>query len=62
LLRHGPDRLAEIVHGVQEWLDTRGYESVGQARGSLSAANVADPTAYERAQYVQALAGYAHDV
>jgi dihydroorotate dehydrogenase (fumarate) len=62
LLRHGPDRLAEIVQGVQEWLDTRGYESVGQARGSLSAANVADPTAYERAQYVQALAGYAHDV
>jgi dihydroorotate dehydrogenase (fumarate) len=61
LLRHGPGRVADIVRGVQEWLDTHGYESVAQARGSLSAANVADPGAYERAQYVQALAGYTHD-
>ncbi|HEX5614593.1 MAG TPA: dihydroorotate dehydrogenase, partial [Acidimicrobiia bacterium] len=55
VLRHGPAHLASFVAGVERWLDERGYDSVRQARGSLSSANVADASAYERAQYVETL-------
>jgi dihydroorotate dehydrogenase (fumarate) len=58
LLRHGPQHLARLRAGVESWLSEHGYESVVQARGSLSAANVRDPGAYERSQYVQALVHY----
>lgn len=55
VLRHGPGHLATFVRGLERWLDDHGYESVRQARGSLSSANVGDASAYERAQYVETL-------
>jgi dihydroorotate dehydrogenase (fumarate) len=35
-------------------MEERGYESVNQLRGSMSQKNCADPSAFERAQYMQA--------
>ena len=37
------------------WLEDHEYESVTQARGSVSARSVSDPSAYERANYRQVL-------
>ena len=34
------------------------YESVDQMRGAVSRASVADPSAYERANYIGNLASY----
>jgi dihydroorotate dehydrogenase (fumarate) len=36
----------------------RGYESVRQLIGSMSQKNCADPSAFERAQYMQAVLSY----
>ena len=36
-------------------MEEREYESVSQLRGSASAATVADPTAFERANYLKTL-------
>jgi dihydroorotate dehydrogenase (fumarate) len=36
----------------------RDYASVAELRGSMSQQNVPDPTAYERANYVQELRSY----
>ncbi len=59
LLRHGPGRLTEVVNGLETWLAEREYESVAQARGSMSHSAVPDPSAYERAGYMQTLTSYA---
>ena len=36
-------------------MEEREYESVSQLRGTASAATVADPTAFERANYLKTL-------
>jgi dihydroorotate dehydrogenase (fumarate) len=58
LLRHGPSRLTETRDGLAAWLDTGGYDSLSQARGSMSHQSVPDPSAFERAGYMQTLTSY----
>jgi dihydroorotate dehydrogenase (fumarate) len=58
LFRSGPDHLTTVVNGMQTWLDEHGYESVAQARGSVSQAACPDPVAFERSNYMQAVVGY----
>ncbi|MGI9577300.1 MAG: dihydroorotate dehydrogenase-like protein, partial [Microthrixaceae bacterium] len=58
LLRHGPGRAATIRRGLVERLGSHGYESVNEARGAMSAGNVPDPEAFERAWYRHALTSY----
>jgi dihydroorotate dehydrogenase (fumarate) len=55
LLRHGIGHIREIEKGMAEWMEERGYESVSQLQGSMSQKNCADPSAFERAQYMQAV-------
>lgn len=58
LLRHGPAHLTDLLDRVSAWFSARGYDSVAQARGSLSQQSVPDPTAFERANYAKTLASY----
>ncbi len=58
LLQQGMGRIAVIEREVRAWLEAHEYESLAQARGSLSRKNVADPGAYERAQYLKLLTTY----
>jgi dihydroorotate dehydrogenase (fumarate) len=55
LLESGPERLRELTAGLRDWLEEREYESVAQLRGSVSQQAVADPTEYERGNYVKTL-------
>jgi dihydroorotate dehydrogenase (fumarate) len=58
LLRHGPARLTEVRDGLETWLSERSFESIAQARGSMSHVSVPDPSAFERAGYMQTLTSY----
>jgi dihydroorotate dehydrogenase (fumarate) len=58
LLQHGIGHIGEIEKGIIEWMKERGYESVRQLIGSMSQKNCADPSAFERAQYMQAVLSY----
>ena len=58
LLRHGPSRLTEMRDGLEAWLAEGDFESVAQARGSMSHQAVPDPSAFERAGYMQTLTSY----
>jgi len=58
VLRHGPDHLGVMRDGLRAWMEKRGYTSVSQMKGSMSQRNVADPEAFERANYVRILQGY----
>ncbi len=55
LLRNGPEHVAGVVDGLRAWLTDHDYESLAQARGSVSHANAADPGGYERANYIRIL-------
>jgi dihydroorotate dehydrogenase (fumarate) len=55
LLRHGPTHLRTLVAGLTRWMEGHRYESVAQLRGAMSQQNVADPDAFERANYVRVL-------
>lgn len=58
LLRNGPERLAECVAGLGDWLAEREYTSVEQMQGSMSWKGAPNPGAFERANYMETLASY----
>jgi dihydroorotate dehydrogenase (fumarate) len=60
LLRNGINQLRSIEQGVRQWMESHEYESVQQMRGSMSQKNCADPSAFERAQYMRAVKGTQH--
>lgn len=55
LLRYGMDKIFVIEREMREWMERHEYESVEQMQGSMSQKNCADPSAFERAQYMRAL-------
>ena len=59
IIRHGIPQIAMIERDLVDWLEEHEYESVAQIKGSLSQKNCAEPAAFERAQYMKALTGYA---
>lgn len=61
LLRRGIDHIRTLETEITEWLEKNEYESVEQLKGSLSQKNCPDPSAFERAQYMRALATPARD-
>ena len=58
LLQSGPQRLTEILVGLERWMDEREYESVAQMKGSMSQKNLPDPAALARSNYLQVLESY----
>jgi dihydroorotate dehydrogenase (fumarate) len=56
LLHNGPERLTKVRDEVSRWLEEHEYESLRQARGSMSHENCPNPQALERANYMRALA------
>ncbi len=61
LLKHGVDYLTTLRNGLQTWMELHRYSSVAQMKGSMSQRNVADPTAFERANYIKTLESYKGD-
>jgi dihydroorotate dehydrogenase (fumarate) len=55
LLKHGPAHASVLVAGLAAWLERKGFASVAQIKGSMSQMRVADPTAFERANYMKVL-------
>jgi dihydroorotate dehydrogenase (fumarate) len=58
LLRQGIGYIKQVETELCEWLEEHDYESVRQLQGSMSQKHSADPTAFERAQYMRAVLSY----
>jgi dihydroorotate dehydrogenase (fumarate) len=58
LLKNGADRIREVLLELREWMLEHEYVSIGQMKGSMSQKAVADPAAFERANYMKALNKY----
>lgn len=59
LLARGVKQLWSIEREMREWMHEHSYESIEQIKGSMSQQHVTDPSAFERAHYVQSLVSYA---
>lgn len=55
LLHHGPTHVTTVLEDLNKWMVEHEYLSVEQMKGSMSQASVADPAAFERANYMKAL-------
>ena len=55
LLHNGTGRIMHILNDMQDWMEAHEYGSIMQMRGSMSQRAVADPAAFERANYMRAL-------
>lgn len=59
LLRNGIGHIAHVLGDMRTWMEESEYASLDEIRGSMSHAKYADPTAFERANYIKALNTYA---
>nr|VFJ42839.1 MAG: dihydroorotate dehydrogenase (fumarate) [Candidatus Kentron sp. FM]VFJ43511.1 MAG: dihydroorotate dehydrogenase (fumarate) [Candidatus Kentron sp. FM]VFK05552.1 MAG: dihydroorotate dehydrogenase (fumarate) [Candidatus Kentron sp. FM] len=58
LLAHGPAYLGKVLEGIRSWMEEQGMEGLDQIRGRVSQSTIADPTEFERANYIKVLDGY----
>jgi len=55
LLKEGIGKIGDLVNGMTLWMEEHEYESIEQMKGSLSQKSVAEPMAFERANYMKTL-------
>jgi dihydroorotate dehydrogenase (fumarate) len=60
LMRNGINHLRHVERELRDWMEEHEYESITQMQGSMSQLHSADPSAFERAQYMRAVKGMQH--
>ncbi len=58
LLKFGIGHISDVLTKLKFWMEVNEYESVEMMRGSMSYMNVADPSVFERANYMKLLHSY----
>ncbi len=58
LLERGPAAITGLVSGLTQWMEEHEYETLDQMKGALSQRNVAEPAAFERANYMKVLGSW----
>lgn len=58
LIANGIRRLPDILGDLRAWMEEYAYESIEQMRGSMSQRAVAEPAAFERANYIKVLSSF----
>jgi dihydroorotate dehydrogenase (fumarate) len=59
LLIHGIEHLQNVQAELSDWMEEHEYQSIRQMQGSMSRRAIADPAAFERANYMKVLRSYA---
>lgn len=58
LLKNGIEHISKVKSDMIKWMEEHEYESISQMQGSMSQRSVAEPAAYERANYMKILGSY----
>lgn len=59
VLKNGIKHFATVLSDLEKWMVEHEYESIHQMQGSMSQQAVAEPLAFERANYIRVLHSYA---
>lgn len=57
LYQHGIDHLDQMNKDLAHWMERHQFPTIEAFKGMMSQKNIADPTAYERANYIKILEG-----
>jgi dihydroorotate dehydrogenase (fumarate) len=58
LLQNGVARTGVMLSDLEAWMEEHEYVSIQQMKGSMSQQAVAEPAAFERANYMKVLSSY----
>jgi dihydroorotate dehydrogenase (fumarate) len=58
LLQNGIGRIPEILNDLETWMEAHEYTSIKQMQGSMNQRSVAEPAAFERANYMKVLGSF----
>ncbi len=58
LLKNGIGHVSKVKSDIIKWMEEHEYESISQMQGSMSQSSVAEPAAFERANYMRILGSY----
>jgi dihydroorotate dehydrogenase (fumarate) len=58
LFQNGPGHVQHVLRAVETWMEEHEYKSVRELQGTLSQRSVADPAAFERANYMKTLQSF----
>jgi dihydroorotate dehydrogenase (fumarate) len=58
LLQRGIEYVSQVESDLAAWLESHEYRSIGELRGLMNSASVADPSALTRANYLKVLSAY----
>ena len=58
LLKHGINHVKNIEDHMKQWMRENDYSSVRELQGSMSQQKIANPSSFERAQYMKAITKY----
>ncbi len=58
IYRHGGEKIAEMLHQLENWMDKHKFSSIDQFRGKMSQAGADNPAAYERVQFMKYFRGF----
>lgn len=61
LLEKGIGRIGDILHAMVRWMEEHEYDSIQMMQGSMSQRHVAEPAAFERANYMKVLQSWRPD-
>lgn len=59
LLENGIGHISKVLGEVKAWMEEHEYESIQQMQGSMARRSVANPSAFERVNYMHVLSSYA---
>ena len=49
---NGVKHISVMLEEIEDWMGRKGYKSLDEFKGSLSAGTINDPFVYKRAQYI----------
>lgn len=58
LLLNGIVRITQILDGMKKWMEEKEYDSIDMMKGSMCQQKIAQPAAFERANYMKTLQSY----
>ncbi len=58
LYQNGLDHVQSVMIDIRRWMEEKEYESIKQMQGAMSQKSVAEPAAFERANYMKTLQSF----
>jgi len=58
IYKHGGEKIAEMLHQLESWMDKQNFASIDQFRGKMSQVSSDNPAAFERVQFMKYFRGF----